>query len=104
MRNMKHEGRAAEDRRVDKGRRNPEIFGQREARGAALRRRTEDAVDVAQGKPAITERAVDALRHQVDRAHILGDGAQIRLGDTDDRGAAAQQPVHYAGSAGTNTG
>ena len=47
MRDMKHEGRPAEDRAVDERRRDPEIFGERQARGAALRRRAQQAVDIA---------------------------------------------------------
>src|ERR1700730_13933777 len=48
MRDMKHERRAAEDRRIDKGRRDAEIFAQCETRGVALRRRADQAVDIAQ--------------------------------------------------------
>ena len=55
-------------------------------------------------EPAIGEGAVDALRHQIDRAHLGGDGAEIGFGDADDRGRAALQPVHHAPSAGANTG
>ena len=94
VRDVKHEGRAAEDRRVDKGWRDAEIFAQCEARGAALRRRAEKAVDIAQSETAIGERPLDALRHQIDRAHLRGDRAQIGFGDADDRGGAALQPVH----------
>ena len=104
MRDMKHERRAAEDRRVDKGRRNPEILGERQARGAALRRRAEEAVDVAQAEPAIVERAGDALRHQVDDVHALGDLAEIGFGDADDRGRAALSPSISAAPAGMKTG
>ena len=77
VRHMKHEGRAAEDRRIDKSGRNPEIFGEVEAGGAALRGGAEEAVDILELEPAIVERAADALRHQVDRARLGGDGAEI---------------------------
>ena len=94
---MKHEGRPAEDRRVDERRRDPEIFGQVEARGAALRGRAQQAVDIAQLEAAIIERPLDALRHQVDGTHLRGDRAEIGLGDADDRGASrAAAAVHHA--------
>ena len=82
----------------------PEIFGEVEARGAALRGGADQPVDIAQAEPAIVERAVDALRHQIDRAHLGGDGAEIAFGNTDDRGRAAPQPVHHAPSTGVKTG
>src|SRR6516165_9698663 len=104
MRDMEHKGRAAEDRRVDKGWRDAEILGERQARSPALRGRTDKAVDIAQTEPTIGERAVNALRHQIDRTHLLCDGAEIGFRDADDRGRAALQPVHHAPSAGTNTG
>ena len=69
-----------------------------------MRRGTQEAIDIAQGQPAIRERTVDALRHQVDGTHILGDGAEIGLGRTDDRGRAALQPVHHTAPTGVNTG
>jgi hypothetical protein len=66
---------------------------------------------VAQSRPSTSRNASpqspsarDALRHQIDRVHFLGDGAQIRLCDTHDRGAAALQSVHYTGSTGVTTG
>src|SRR4029077_15557792 len=53
---------------------------------------------------AIGQCAMDALRHQVDRAHIRGDGANIGFGGADDGGAATDQALHHAPSAGANTG
>ena len=54
-------------------------------------------------EPAIGERARNALRHQIHRAHAVGDLAEIGLGDADDRGCAALQAFHHAAS-GVNTG
>jgi hypothetical protein len=51
-----------------------------------LRGRAYEPIDIAQAETAIGERSVNALRHQVDRAHVLGDGAEIGFGDADDRG------------------
>jgi hypothetical protein len=82
----------------------PRYSGQRQARGAALRGRAQQAVDIAQPQPAIIERPLDALRHQVDRTHVRGDRTQIGLGDADDRRRAALQPVHQPASTGTKTG
>src|SRR6516164_6256653 len=65
MRDMEHEGRAAEDRRVDECRGDPEILGECEARRAGLRRGAEETVNIAQCESAIGEHPVSALRHQV---------------------------------------
>ena len=96
MRDMKHERRSAKNRGVDEGGRDPQIFCQRQTGGAALRRPAQQPVDVAQSETAIGQCPLNALRHQVDRAHLLGDGAEIGFGDADDCGGAALQPVHYA--------
>ncbi len=104
MGDMKHERRPAQNRRVDESRRNPEIFGKVETGGAALRGGADQPVDIAERQPTIVERAVNALRHQVDRAHLGGDRTQIGFGDADDRGAAALQAAHHAPSTGTKTG
>ena len=69
-----------------------------------MRGGADQPVDIAEPEPAIGEGAVDALRHQIDRAHLGGNRAEIGLGNTDDRGRAALQPVHHAPSAGVNTG
>jgi hypothetical protein len=58
----------------------------------------------AQMETAIGQRPLDALRHQIDRAHLLGDRAQIGFGNADDRGGAALQPVHHGVFTGSNTG
>ena len=47
---------------------------------------------------------MNALRHQIERAHVGGDRADIGFRGTDDRGAAAREAVHGAASAGVNTG
>ena len=60
----------------------------------SMRRSAKEPVDIAQPEPAIGERAVNALRHQVDRAHVLGNRAEIAFGDADDRDRAALQSVH----------
>ena len=44
------------------------------------------------------------LRHQVDDVEPVGDLAEIALGRTDDRGAAALQAAHVASPAGVKTG
>ena len=53
---------------------------------------------------AVVERALDALRHQVDDGHAVRHLAEIGFRDADDRRAAALQAVHHLASAGTNTG
>ena len=53
--------------------------------------------------PQSRERALRALRHEVHRAHAVGDLAEIGFGDADDRRRAALQAVHHAAS-GVNTG
>src|SRR5215813_9033666 len=53
---------------------------------------------------AIRQSPLDALRHQIDRTHFLGDGAEIGFCNADDRGRAAPQALHQPVSAGTNTG
>jgi hypothetical protein len=64
-----------------------------------------ESVDIAQAEPAIGKRPLDALRHQINRAYLLGDRTQIGFGDADDRGGAALQPVYHAViSSGANTG
>ena len=62
------------------------------------------AVDVRELQPAVIERPVHALRHQVDDGQALRHMAQIGFGDADDRRAAALQAFHHTPSAGTNTG
>ena len=104
MRDMKLEGRAAKDRRVDEAWRDAEIFGERQAGSARLRRRAQQAVDVADAQAGVLGGAGDALRHQVDRVEPVGDLAEIALRRADDRGAAALQITHRAAPAGTKTG
>src|SRR5438067_9781543 len=104
MRDMEHEGRAAEDRRVDEARRDAEILAEIEARGAALGRRAQEAVNIAQFDPGILGRASDALRHQIDRVEPLSNIAEIAFGGADDRRAATLQAGHRLTSAGTKTG
>jgi hypothetical protein len=43
---VEHKRRAADDRAVDKGGRNPEIFGEVERRGTALGTRADQPVDI----------------------------------------------------------
>ena len=47
---------------------------------------------------------MDALRHQIERAHVGGNRADIGFGGADDGGTAAREAVHGAASAGVNTG
>ena len=47
---------------------------------------------------------MDALRHQVERAHVGGDRADVGFRGADDGGAAAREAVHGVPSAGVNTG
>ena len=82
----------------------PEIFGERQDRQAALGRGREQAVDVLQAQAAIVERALDALRHQVDDGQSVRHFAEVGFGHADDRRAAALEPVHHAPSTGTKTG
>jgi hypothetical protein len=84
LRDMKLERRAAGHARADELRLDAEIFDHRRNRHALLRHRAEQAVDVLQRKPAVGERALRALRHQIHRAHALGHLAKIGLGDADD--------------------
>ena len=81
-----------------------EVLAERHRRRSRLRGGAEDAVDVTQFQPAVCERAMDALRHQVERTHVGGDRTDIRFGRADDRCAAAREAVHGAASAGVNTG
>ena len=104
VRDMEHEGRAAEDRRVDEFGRDAEIFAEIEAGGTALSRRAEQAVDVANAEAGILGGARDALRHQIDRVEPVGDLAEIRFRRADDRRATALETTHRAPSAGTKTG
>ena len=55
-------------------------------------------------RPAILERAGDALRHQIDDVEPFADVAEIAFRRPDDRRAAALQPAHHAFSAGMKTG
>ena len=64
----------------------------------------EQAVDVFQAQAAVVERALGALRHQVDDGHSVGHLAEVGFGHSDDRRAAALEPVHHAPSTGTKTG
>src|SRR6185436_7645116 len=61
------------------------------------------AVDVLQRQSAIGERTLCALRHEIHRAHAVGDLTEIALGHTHDRSSAALQAVHHVAS-GVNTG
>ena len=102
---MEHEGRAADDRRIDIGRRDAEIFAEVERRGARLRRGADQAVDILQSEAAIVEGAGDALRHQVDDVEAGTHLTEIGFRGADDRRAAALQLAHGAPpSAGTKTG
>src|SRR5579885_2380938 len=101
---MKLERRAAEYGRVDIGRRNAEILGERQSGGAGLRRRTKQPVDIAQIEAAIRQRPADTLRHEVDDVHSFGDVAEIAFCCADDRRAAALQSAHAASPTGTKTG
>ena len=69
-----------------------------------MRGGADQPVDIAEREPAIGECAMDALSHQIDWAHLGGDGTQIGFGDADDRGRAALQAVHHARPHGTKTG
>ena len=82
----------------------PQILAQRHRRRARLRGGAEHAVDVFEPQAAVGERAMDALRHQVERTHVGGDRADVGFGGADDRGAAAREAVHGAPSTGVNTG
>ena len=55
-------------------------------------------------RPQSAERALHALRHQVDDAHAGGDFAEVRFGDADDGGGAARERGLHAFSTGSKTG
>ncbi len=95
MPDMEYEGRAADDRRVDEIRRNPEILAEIEARGTALGGGAEQAVDVLEAEAAIVESPGDPLRHQIDHVEPRADLAEIALGRADDRRAAALKAAHH---------
>ena len=101
---MHFERRATDDGGVGVGRGESQVFAERHRRGARLRGGAEDAVHVTQFQAAVGERPMDALRHQIERAHVGGDRADIGFGGADDRGAAAREAVHGAVPAGVNTG
>ena len=105
VRDMHLERGAADDGAVRVGIRQAEILDQRHRRGAGLGGGAEQTVHVGQRQPGIVQRSVDALRHQVDRAHQRGDGAQIGFRCADDGDTAAGDALaHHASSAGVNTG
>ena len=55
-------------------------------------------------KSAIGQRAMDALRHQIERTHVGGHRADVRFRGTDNGCAAAHKAFHGVPSAGVNTG
>ena len=69
-----------------------------------LRRGGEEAVDVGELQARVVERAHRGLRHQVERARVRRDQAEIGFGGADDRDAAFLEAAHFAPSAGVNTG
>ena len=53
---------------------------------------------------AVVERALDALRHQVEDGETVGHLAEVGFRDADDSRAAALEPFHHAPSTGAKTG
>src|SRR4051812_29399081 len=104
MRYVHLERGTADDGGVRIGAWQAQILAQRHGRCARLGRGAEQPVHVAQCEAAVRQGAMDALRHQVERAHVGSDRADIGFCGADDRGAAAGQAVHGAASAGMNTG
>jgi hypothetical protein len=104
MRHVGHERRAAHHRAVLVPRREPQVFAQRRGRHAALAGGGEHAVDVGEGEAAVRQRALHALRHQIDDAHVRGDFAEVRFGHADDRGGAAREAGVHASATGSKTG
>src|SRR5262249_6366852 len=76
----------------------------RQHRQPALGRRRKQAVHILESEPAIVQRPLGALRHQVADGHAFGYLTDIGFCNADDGGAAAFQPLHHAPSARTNTG
>ncbi len=104
MRDMRHERRAADDRAVEILRLDAQVLGQRHRPHAHLRRRHEEAVDIGQFQAGIVERAHGGLRHQIDRARMRRDQAEIGFRCADDCNTTAFTAAHFAPSAGVNTG
>ncbi len=103
-RQVPHERRAADGGGVDVGFRQLQVFGQRQARQAALGGGAEQAVHVLDGQSAVVQGAVDALGHQVQRRIGLAHGAQVGFGRARHHGAAGSEiVVHHADSSGVNT-
>ena len=100
---VRHERRAADDGAVEIFRFDLQILGQRHRAHAYLRGGDEQTIDVGQFQSAIIQRAHGGLRHQVDRARMRGDQAQIGFGHADDCNTSAFT-AHFAPSAGVNTG
>ena len=98
------ERRAADDGGAEERRVDAEILGQRQHRQPALSSGREQAVDILQTEPAIVERTLGALRHQVDDGKAICHLAEIGFRNADDGRAAPFEPFHHAPSAGTKTG
>ena len=98
------ERRAADDGGAEEWRVDAEILGQRQHRQTALGGGGEQAVDILQTEPAIVERPLGALRHQVDDGKAVCHLAEIGFRNPDDGCAAPFEPSHHAPSAGTKTG
>ena len=104
VREVRHEGRAADLRAVEEFRFDAQIFGERHRRISRLRGGAQYRVDVGELQPAVVERAHRRLRHEIDDARIGGDLPQVRFRDADDGDAASRKPAHCAPPSGANTG